>query len=205
MQQHDGVDESRVTLRDARPTYEDGLLCARYLDQASEGFHRFWMGPTMAHIIATAFSHTGHTYSYEHVTFAERDDQIVGMAMAFTAEQHRHFSEAPVNQAAGFHLIRMTLVALVLFPVFRVLDAIPDGDFYLLAIAVDPALRGEGIGAKLLNVTKEKARTSGSRRLSLHVAAPNVGAQRLYERFGMSIDTQWPKWFAKLYLMAKVL
>tara|TARA_E500000331_G_C17091035_1_gene641108 strand:- start:6 stop:338 length:333 start_codon:yes stop_codon:yes gene_type:complete len=93
-----------IVLRDARPTHEEGLVCAGYLDQAAQGFNRFWMGRRMAHIVATPFPFTNHSYSYENITFAERNEQIVGMALAFTSEQHRQFSKKPLKKAAGFRI-----------------------------------------------------------------------------------------------------
>ena len=38
-----------------------------------------------------------------------------------------------------------------------------------------------------------RAVASGSVRLSLDVAARNESAQRLYERRGMKVESQWPK------------
>lgn len=61
---------------------------ARYLDQAAEGFFRFLLGREVAEILATAFAQPGHDLSYQYVTFAEREDRIVGLVSGFTAEEH---------------------------------------------------------------------------------------------------------------------
>lgn len=37
--------------------------------------------------IATAFAQPDHDLSYQNVTFAERDNVIVGMVLGYTAEQ----------------------------------------------------------------------------------------------------------------------
>ena len=78
----------------------------------------------------------------------------------------------------------------------RTVDSIPDGDFYLQAIAVDKELRGEGVGSSLMNFVEDRGRASASTRLSLDVSARNQGACRFYERHGMSVDSQWPKRFS---------
>ena len=75
----------------------------------------------------------------------------------------------------------------------RAADSIADGDFYLQFIAVDKALRGDGIGSALMDSFEEQARASGSTRLSLDVSAKNQGACRFYEHRGWSIESRWPK------------
>jgi ribosomal protein S18 acetylase RimI-like enzyme len=39
----------------------------------------------------------------------------------------------------------MKVVRLVLAPLWRILETVPEGHFYLQAIAVDPDLRGAGV------------------------------------------------------------
>lgn len=48
-------------------------------------------------------------------------------------------------------------------------------------LAVDPARRGEGIGAALLDAAIGRARERGMRRLVLRVLSGNASARRLYE------------------------
>ena len=83
------MDRHSTVLRAANPTFDEGLACASYLDQAAEGFFHIWLGPRAGDIIATAFAQPDHDLSYQHVPFAERDDVIVGMFLGYTAEQHR--------------------------------------------------------------------------------------------------------------------
>ena len=103
----------------------------------------------------------------------------------------------------------MITVATLFAPLLRVIDTVPDGDFYLQAVAVDPALRGEGVGTLLIDWIEEHALCSGSARLTLDVAGSNEGAQRLYERRGMTVESRWPRRFAlpglKLLRMTKEL
>ncbi|MCG8604855.1 GNAT family N-acetyltransferase [bacterium] len=203
------MDQHSIVLRAAKPTFDEGLACGRYLDQAAEGFFRFMLGRRYEHIIANAYIQPDHTYSFQNVTFAERDKQIVGMALGFTAEQQRHFSDRPLKESAGYPVLRMTAVKMLFAPLFRILETIADGDFYLLAIAIDNELRGEGVGSTLMDSTEERARASSSNRLSLDVSAKNEGARRLYERRGMAVESQWPKRLPieglRFYRMTKAL
>jgi ribosomal protein S18 acetylase RimI-like enzyme len=187
------MNQRPIILRTANPTFDEGLVFARFLDEAAEGFFRFMLGRRVADIIATTFAQPDHDYSYQNVTFAERDEVIVGMAAGYTAEQHRRFSELPLKQAAGKWSFRMRGVRILGSPLWRVLETLADGDFYLLAIAIDQELRGEGVGSGLMDSVEDRARVSGSTRLCLDVSAKNKGARRLYERRGMSVESQWPK------------
>ena len=170
-------------------------MFARYLDQAAEGFFRFMLGRRSVDILAKAFTQSDHDLSYQNVTFAERNKVIVGMVSGYTADQHRRSSREPVHRAAGGQNLRMRIVLILFAPLMRIIDSIADGDFYLQAIAVDKELRGDGVGSVLMDFVEERARASGSTRLSLDVSARNQGACRFYERRGMSVESQWPKRF----------
>ena len=203
------MDRHSIVLRAANPTFDEGLAFARYADQAAEGFLRFMLGRRAGRIIATAFAQPDNDLSYQHVTFAERDNVIVGMASGYTAEQHRRSSRQTLKRAAGRCTLRMRIVLILFAPLMRIIDSIADSDFYVHAIAVDKELRGEGVGSVLMDSLEERARASGSTRLSLDVSAKNEGARRFYERRGMNVEFQWPKRLAipglKLYRMTKGL
>ncbi len=203
------MDRHSIVLRAAKPTFDEGLAFARYLDQAAEGFFRFWLGRRAEQIVATAFAQPDHDLSYQNVTFAERDDVIVGTVCVYTAEQHRRSSRQPLKRAAGRFNLQMRTVEILFAPIMRIVDSIADGDFYLQAIAVDKELRGDGVGSVLMDFVEDRARASGSTRLSLDVSARNAGACRFYERRGMNVESQWPKRLAipglKFYRMTKGL
>ena len=203
------MDQHSVTLRAANPTFEEGLAFARYLDEAAEGFFRFMLGRRAGHIIATAFAQPDHDLSYQYVIFSECDNVIVGMWSGYTAEQHRRSSLQPLKQAAGRRNLRMRVVLILFAPLMRIIDSIADGDFYLGAMAVDKELRGDGVGSVLMNSFEERARASGSARLSLDVSAKNEGARPFYDRRGMTVESQWPKRLpipgSKFYRMTKAL
>ena len=187
------MNQHSIILRDARPTSDEGLVFARYLDDVAEGFIQLMYGRRFADIIATAYTKPDHDYSFKNVTFAERDKGIVGMAVGYSAEEHRRSSDQPLKQAPGYSAVRRMVVGALCGPLLRILDTLADGDYYLLSIAVDEELRGEGVGSRLIDSIEERARASGSRRLSLDVSAKNEGARRLYERRGMTVESQWPK------------
>lgn len=169
------------------------MVFARYFDEVTEGFFRLMLGRRVVEIVATAYTQPGHDLSCEHITFAEQDNVIIGMACGYTAEQHRHASDEPLKQAAGSSALRMRVVATLCAPLMRILDTIADGDFYLQAIAVDKEHRGQGLGSTLIDAIEDQAIAAGSTRLSLDVSASNRTALRLYEHRGMSVESEWPK------------
>lgn len=187
------MDGHSTMLRAAKPTIEEGRVFARYLDTAAEGFFRFMLGRRAVDIVATAYLQPNHDLSFENGFFAERDKVIVGMVSGYTAEQHRRSSRRPLEEAAGKWNLQMVVVTTLFAPLLRIIDTIGDGDFYLQAIAVDQELRGEGVGSVLMDFIEERAVASGSGRLALDVSAKNQGARGLYERRGMSVESQWPK------------
>ena len=202
------IKEQSISLRPAKPVFDEGLQFAHYLDQAAEGFFRFMLGRESESIIAAAFIDTGHTLSHENVIFAELDNEVVGMSSTFTEKQHRLFSEEPLRRAAKRNSIRLKLVQTVFAPLWRILETIPEGDFYIQGIAIEPKIRGAGIGTILMNDIENRANASESSRLSLDVSAKNDGARRLYKRFGMVEASTWPnsKFLPTVFLrMAKYL
>ena len=180
-------------LRAAEPTFDEGLAFARYLDEAAEGFFRFLLGSRAAEVVAGAYLQPDNDYSFQNVTFAEQGRAIVGMTSGFTAEQRRSFSNRPLTPAAGLPAFRLAALRLLCAPLFRVLETLAEGDFYLQAIAVDPKARGAGVGSGLMDFMEERARAGGSTRLALDVSAKNERARRLYERRGMSVESRWPR------------
>ncbi|ODB84586.1 hypothetical protein A3193_17530 [Candidatus Thiodiazotropha endoloripes] len=184
--------EKTILLRPAKPEFEEGLQFAHYLDQAAEGFFRIMLGRESESIIATAYIDRGHSLSYEHVIFAEVDTKIVGMSSSFTEKQQRMFSEEPLQSAAKRNVIRLKLMRILFAPIWRILETIPEGDFYVQGIAIEAEFRGAGIGSILMQEIENRARASGSTRLSLDVSAKNDGARRLYKRLGMVESSKWP-------------
>jgi ribosomal protein S18 acetylase RimI-like enzyme len=117
------------------------------------------------------------------------------MGSGYTSEDHERFTHEPLETAAGRRRYRLVVVRRLGRRVSRFMDTVPDGDFYVRAIAVDESHRGVGIGSTLLESLEQTALKSGSKRLTLDVYAKNRGARRLYERFGMFAESESRKWF----------
>ena len=184
-----------LSLRPATATVEDGLVFARLLDEAQEGMYRKVLGRRAGTIVAQAFIKPVNDLSYLHVTFAEHGERVVGMASGYTAETHRHFTDQVLEAAAGWRRYRWAAFVRVARRMFRFMDTVPDGDFYVRALAVEPLERGAGIGTLLVGSLEETALAAGSKRFALDVATKNRNARRLYERLGLTAETESPRWF----------
>jgi ribosomal protein S18 acetylase RimI-like enzyme len=181
------MNQRSIRLRSANPTFDEGLTFASYLDEAFEGLFHMILGQRAAEIVATAYTHPDHDFSYQNTIFAECEKTIVGMATGYTTEQHHCSSTQPLKQAASPHFFDQARVALLCIRL-RFLGTHADGDFYLQAIATNGAYRGQGIGTVLLNAIEDRARASGATRFVLDAAAKNTGARRFYERHGMTVE-----------------
>ena len=181
-----------VTLRSAVATIDEGLLFARYLNVAADGAFRALLGRDYDRVIGEAYLSPGHDLSYETSVFAERSGRIAGMASGYTSQQHEQSSDAPLRRAAGLRMVRMAAFSVLGRGMKRFIKAVPDGDYYLQAVAVDDEHRGSGIGSTLLDFSEETGRAAGCDRIVLDVAGKNTGARQLYERRGMKVEATSP-------------
>ncbi len=69
------------------------------------------------------------------------------------------------------------------------------GMAYLFELIVDPELRGQGIGARLLAAFEALAQAEGQHRLAL-MTARDRPARQMYQHHGWQIESELPNWFS---------
>jgi len=69
------------------------------------------------------------------------------------------------------------------------------GMAYLTELIVDPEMRGQGIGARLLAAFETLAQNEGQNRLAL-MTARDRPARQMYEHHGWWIEAELPNWFS---------
>lgn len=137
---------------------------------ARTGQSAFEVGRTL---IATATDHFSH---YGNWSVAEAAGQVAGGLNGWAL---------PVEVPTGY-LENSP-------PVTRPLNAlkmVAGGTWYIVAAAVFPEYRGQGIGEALLTHAGDTGRAKGFTRLTLMVGSFNTDARRLYQRLGF---TEWER------------
>lgn len=157
--------------RGARPC--DAARIAELFQLSAEGVADYvwagladqYPGLTPLEIGAKRYAREGVAFSYQNCVVAECEAEVVGNCHAYLMEA----------SAPGEHPDP------VLRP-YAELEA--PGSLYISSLAVDERARGLGIGSRLLGLAVGRARRQGVSELSLIVFEENLGARRLYHRFG---------------------
>lgn len=144
----------------------DGITAAIY--------HDLIPGTPTHQIVERRFHRLGTTKSYERCQVAERDGRVVGKLHAYPMDDGENDPPDPLVPDERFAVVEA----------FDHLDQAVAGSYYVNAMAVYPAHRGQGIGGALLDLAHAQARQGGFDTMSLAVFEQNQGAHRLYRRQG---------------------
>ena len=175
-----------ITVRPARP----GDPAAPLLHASAASYYDAFAGSPAraASLLAFAYPHAGHSASYDVCRIAERDGEPAAVLAAFAAEDAGRYARRFVSLAlrrlppgAWPSAIRHLRAA------SRVAPTPPAGSWYVDALAVSPAHRGEGIARILLEAAAEDARRAGARVLALDTGLENEAAQALYAKAGFAV------------------
>ena len=100
--------------------------------------------------------------------------------------------EGSLGLAWGWTRLRLWAVSLSGRAFLNFMSKHGPGEWYITAVAVTPEARGKGVGAVLLEDAITRARDAGATSVTLDVDDKNVGAQRLYERYGFEVTGASP-------------
>ena len=188
-------DDNSIKFREAKPTIDEGMVFARYLNETAEGFFQSILGEKTFSTIASAYIEPNNEYSFENITFAVKNDIIVGMISGYTTNEKKHLLKNPLNRFSESKSLRIMIFTLIGRILSRFLGPKGEGDFYIQAIIVDKKQRGKGIGKCLMQFIENKALKSQANRLSLDVSSKNDKAKSLYELQRMTVESEWPNLF----------
>ena len=108
-------------------------------------------------------------FSYRNATIIEHDGQCAGCLIGYEIPDNAE--PIPDDMPA-------------IFLPLQELENLAPGAWYINVLAVRPQFRSQGRGAKLLALAEETAQGLGKRGMSVIVSDANLGAHRLYKRFG---------------------
>lgn len=109
-------------------------------------------------------------FSYRNSTVAEVGDEIAASLVGYRLDDPYELGDL----SALPDLVR---------PLVRLESKAP-GSWYINILATFPEFRGQGLGAKLLEIADTKGRETGAPAMSVIVGSWNEGAARLYARAG---------------------
>jgi ribosomal protein S18 acetylase RimI-like enzyme len=186
------IQDDTITIREGKPDIEEGLVAARYVDIASEGFFKKMLGKSTYEILAHAYVKLNNEYSFENVMMIEHKGEIVGMVSGYTYAEKEGFTKHILSQFPEGSKLKIILFSGVGRVLARFLGPRGEKDYYLQSIAVSSQIRGKGLGQRLMKVSAEIAVAKGSKTLSLDVSSKNEKAIISYKKFGMNIASVWP-------------
>lgn len=161
-----------ITLRQA--VREDCARIARLFMMASDGIAEYiWSrvdapGLSLLEIGERRYAREGTAFSYQNCLVAEKDGAVVGMLHSYPMQ-----AREPGDTSADMDP--------VLAPYAELEDY---GSLYISALAIFHEYRNLGIGTRLLEEARRRARALGLARTSLICFEKNTKALRLYQRFG---------------------
>jgi ribosomal protein S18 acetylase RimI-like enzyme len=167
------MNNSSIRFRPAAPS--DARDLAELINYAGEGLP-LYLWERMAEPGETAWD-VGHrralrdsgTFSYRNAIVAERDGDVVASLIGYRLpdEAENIDSDTPA-----------------MFVPLLELENLAPSTWYVNVLAVNPQMRGRGIGTELLDIAARRSLETGANGQSIIVSDANQGARRLYERCG---------------------
>ena len=158
-----------------RATVEDAPILAELVNYAGDGLPLHLWGKMAApgesawDVGRARAARPEGSFSYRNATMIEHRGACAGCLIGY------EIPEQP--EPIGSDLPAM-------FVPLQELENLAPGTWYVNVLAVQPQLRGLGLGARLLAFADETGRALGKRGMSVIVSDANSGARRLYERCG---------------------
>jgi ribosomal protein S18 acetylase RimI-like enzyme len=165
---------SDFRIRPATP--RDATDLVAMIDMAGEGLPTcFWShmaeaGQSPIEIGRARAMREAGAFSYRNAWIAEIGAAVAGILIGYTIDD-----PVDLSNIDDLHEIARPLVRL---------EAKAPGHWYVNALAVYPEFRRLGVGTRLLHQADALGRASAPNGMTIIVASENIGARRLYERFG---------------------
>lgn len=166
----------KAILNDSKDFAELFLISAPYFP--------ILFGQKIRSVLQNLFSHRSNLFSFEHVYFAEVDNEGAGMILSYDWQTKNR-----ENLRTGFLLFKEVgpfilskFLALMRFN--TTVGKLNNGEYYISNIAVYQKFRRKGIGKKLMLVAEKDAKRIRSNSIVLDVEQENLGAIAVYKKLG---------------------
>lgn len=182
--------DSKIEIRAARP--EDAEAAAPLIySSGPAAFDYIFAHRTKVDAISflkKAFVHLDGEFGYGNHFVCVCDGRIVGAGAGFTGNDMKGNLIAMLRSILPCYGIVQTIAIAQRGTQLEHLIPPPKGDDYCIAhLGVDPALRGSGIGSKLIRFLLDRAESRGLTSAFLDVSVENPRAEALYTRMGFDV------------------
>ncbi len=161
-----------ITIRQA--AIDDSMIIARSLVMAmGEDTAKVYCGNNYINVLDEIVRTEDSQYSYHNALLAMADDVPAGAIIGYDGGLLNRLRDTTLSVIHKYNP-RLTVVD----------DETEEGEFYLDSIGILPEFRGCGIGRKLLLAMRDKAFSSGHKRVGLLVDYENPQAEKLYASLG---------------------
>ncbi len=165
---------------------EDSVVMADLIRIAAGGvvdflFHDLIKGVTPVQILANGLKNDRYPHTYKNALVAVKGPAVIGVALSYPSQYHG------VTEALRAFVPQERLDHLAAFYEARV-----ENSLYLDSLAVFEEFRGQGVGGRLISLTKEKALAAGFDTVSLIALADNAPALSVYRRHGFEVVAEIP-------------
>lgn len=183
-------------------TVDDCRKIAELYQFASDGVTNYiwstltseYPGLTPIEIGTLRYANEQSSFGYKNCVVVEQNNQVISMMVTFAtepeavpgiAENQLEVNQSEVNQSE----VKSTAEELDVLAPYN-LEA-PD-TWYICALALFPAFRGQGVGSQVLSIAHQQAAERNFSELSLLCFEQNTGALKLYERNGFKVIARTP-------------
>ena len=178
-----------VEIRPSRP--EDAEFAVPYVYSSGPySFDYVFAGPDRpaSEFLTRTFSKPGGEMGYRDHFSVCRDGEIVGCGKIMSPKNSLSYAWHGAIQILGHYgLVGGTSVLRRALAAERVIQP-PSGDLWIIAhLGVSDRLRGQGIGARLVEHLVASIQQRGGSRVGLDVAVINPRAEALYKRIGFEV------------------
>jgi ribosomal protein S18 acetylase RimI-like enzyme len=185
-----GATGSTVSIRPADPA-DAGRAGPLIYDSGPEIWDYVFCGhaPEAIPALARLFADGRGPFGWRTCTVGETDGRVVGTVIFYPQTEERRLNREMGPQFLWLRGIPHRLRAIRRgMQLSSVMPPLQPGQGLLCCLAVDPALRGQGLGTQLALQTERAAIDAGCETLVLDVSSENLGAQHLYERLGYGVS-----------------
>lgn len=177
-----------IKLSQATTLETDAQAAAQLIRASDPPYYDFCFGSAAAALSCLEKLWRAPVGSLSHSRFQvwRADGQIAGLASHYPAATDALLSGEDAEAQEQLHgdlaqLQGREALLAWLFP------HLPDDVWYLRTLAVSADLRGQGVGARILDEIIHAARTHGARAVHTDVDSGNPGAVRFYQQHGFEI------------------